>query len=162
MVEAGYYSNRIDELEQRKNEVLGKLTTDKLTLKSIENEITKCSEAMQKLGNPINKELSLKGKEIAKLTDILVEKDSEIDSLNDTITKINESNLKLTDTVEKLRNTNKKIQSENKLLKYNLMKAEKRIAFLEERLMSSTQINEDVILADNFGEINIFDVIRGD
>ena len=162
VVEAGYYSNRIDELEQRKNEVLGKLTTDKLTLKSIEKEMAKCSEAMQKLGNPIHKELSLKGKEIAKLTDILVEKDSEIDLLNDTVAKTNELNLKLGDRINRLREVNKKIQFENKTLKYTLTKAERRIAFLEERLVSSNQMRDDVILADNFGEVNIFDEIRSE
>lgn len=44
----GYYSDRIDRLTKRRDEVSARIYTDKLTLKALDKEIRLCEEAMQK------------------------------------------------------------------------------------------------------------------
>lgn len=99
MVEQGYYSKRIDELEMRKAELQGQLVSAKLSLKAINNEIESCREAMN-------------SQTMALRTDI-DRKDETIKSLKKKIKEAKDiiSNLKLENTQLKhdLQNSKKKV-----------------------------------------------------
>lgn len=82
MIEEGYYSNRIKELEKRKYEVQSKFVTAKLTLESINNEIIKCEEAMQNLGSQQSKEIMEKNNLIKTLRKTISKQEEHINHLN--------------------------------------------------------------------------------
>lgn len=44
----GYYSDRIDWLTERRNQIAARIYVDKLALKGLDKEIDRCKEAMQK------------------------------------------------------------------------------------------------------------------
>lgn len=44
----GYYTERIDWLEERRNQISARIYADRLALKAINKEIDRCKEAMQK------------------------------------------------------------------------------------------------------------------
>lgn len=82
MIEEGYYSNRIKELEERKSDVQSKFVTAKLTLESIDKEIKKCEDAMQNLGSQQSKEIMEKNKLIKTLRKKISKQDEHINHLN--------------------------------------------------------------------------------
>ena len=82
MIEEGYYSNRIKELEERKAEVQGKLVTAKLTLEGIDDEIKKCEDAMQNLGSQHSKEIMEKNNLIKTLRKKISKQEEHINHLN--------------------------------------------------------------------------------
>ena len=75
------YSERIAHNEKRIAELKGKIYTDKLTVKSLENENQRCFEAMNNLTSPIDTEKDKKDKKIFELT-------AELDEAKKTIKKL--------------------------------------------------------------------------
>lgn len=47
-ISLGYYTERIDWLEERRNQISARIYADRLALKAINKEIDRCREAMQK------------------------------------------------------------------------------------------------------------------
>lgn len=139
MIEQGYYSNRIKELEERKAEVAGLLVTHKLTLKGIVKEITACKEAMNNQTHSINITKHNKDKKILELI-------KEVEKFK----KIKEDYIK----------KNSELKKENLQLKKALEQSQIAINKLQLRCVPP---DDDVILADNFGKENIFEkIIRRD
>ena len=83
MVDLGYYSNRLDELEQRKAEVAGKLVSAKLSLKGINNEIEACKEAMNNLTSPVDTEKSIREIKFFQQSEKITELKQDIARLKD-------------------------------------------------------------------------------
>lgn len=96
-MQQGYYTNRIKELEKRKEEVTAQMVTSKLTLKGIEKEIENCYEYMNsahyeansskidaKLNEYEHKVLSLENR-IKKMGNTINKKNGKIKSLNSVI-----------------------------------------------------------------------------
>lgn len=118
MVEQGYYSNRIKELEERKIKITAEIYANKLTLKSIDEEIEKCDATIQKLGQPnyqeviklnskinnLKRDLTEKDNEITYLNNEMVERDNEIKKLKKTITIHKDEKDKLNNEIKKLNN----------------------------------------------------------
>lgn len=93
-LQQGYYSNRIKELEKRKEEVTAQVVTSKLTLKGINKEIQSCYEYMNsahyeadsskidsKLNEYEHKVLSLENT-VKKMNNTINKKNGMIKSLN--------------------------------------------------------------------------------
>lgn len=118
MVEQGYYSNRIKELEERKTKITAEIYANKLTLKSIDEEIEKCDATIQKLGQPnyqeviklnskinnLKRDLTEKDNEITYLNNEVVERDDEIEKLKKTINTHKDEKNKLNNKIKKLNN----------------------------------------------------------
>lgn len=125
------YSERISHNEKRIAELKGRMYTDKLTIKSLENENERCFEAMNNCTSPIDVDKTEKDKKI----------------------------LELTKTIGELENKNKILRKEKRQLKteleYTKEKLNGKIKKLELKLLMNEK-SDDVILADNFGEHNIF------
>jgi len=67
MVELGYYSNRLEQLEKRKEKLQGDLVIAKFGLKGVNKEIEACKEQMNNLTQVINDEADKKDKIILEL-----------------------------------------------------------------------------------------------
>lgn len=161
LVDLNYYSRRIDELEERKTEISSKIYMDKLTLKSINEEIKKCDEAIQRLGEPTQKEFMVLTKQIKDLKQDLSEKENEIETLENTIDKKDLKIQQLSNTLGRVRTRRKNLSEENSKLKYELEHAKKTIHNLEQKLLfGDSNDDEDIILSENFGKENIFETLR--
>ena len=104
MVEQGYYSNRIKELEDRKAELHGRLVTTKLSLDSVNKEIDACQEAMNNQTSAMRTDVDRRDEKILSLNHELAEAEDLI------------SKLKL----------------ENTQLKHDLQNSEQRFTLLKE------------------------------
>lgn len=122
MVGLEYYNNRLDSLESRKNEVLGKLTTDRLTLKGINTEIEKCNEAI----------------------DNLTPKPIDVDKSKDEIEIV-----KLTIEIEELLTLNKKLSRDNEYFKEELSKKDNEIFDLKNTIKCYELCNKGEISESN-------------
>lgn len=157
-----YYSRRIDELEKRKNKLMSQMVADKLSLKAINDEIKKCDDAIQRLGEPTQKEFMVMQKEISDLKSDILKKDEQIKSLMKDIDKKDLKIFQLNNTLDRVRTRRKNLSEENSKLKQDLMYAKKTISNLEQKLLFNNN-HDDVILAENFGSENIFnDIIEKD
>lgn len=96
-MQQGYYTNRIKELEKRKEEVTGQLITSKLTLKGINKEIDNCYEYMNSAHYQENS---------SEIDSKLVEMEHKILSLENTVKKMNKT----------INQKNGKIKSLNKVI----------------------------------------------
>ena len=98
MTQQGYYSNRIKELEKRKEEVTAQLVTSKLTLKGINKEIENCFEYMnsahynkdntpqlQKEIEDLEHRLNVRENTLKKMNNTINQKNGKIKSLNKVI-----------------------------------------------------------------------------
>lgn len=138
MVEIEYYSNRINELEKRKEELLGKLVTTKLSLKGVDKEIECCKEAIENLvPKPIDETL--------KMTD----KDKRIINLSKSNERLSFENKKLNKKLFKLKQELEEVCLKNEELKNNLVSLKSEMGF-------------DVIVHKDFGRTNIFNKLVGD
>lgn len=131
------YSERISHNEQRIAELKGKLVADKLSIQALEKENQRCFEAMNDCTSVIDTEKTKKDKQI----------------------------LELTQTIEDLKTKNKKLRKEKSQLKteleYTKQKLEKEIRHLQSKLLRVNDDRDDVILADNFGQDNVFEQMIG-
>ena len=155
-MEMGYYAQRLDDLEKRKIDITSKIYADRLTLKAIDKEIEKCDEAIQKLGEPTQKEFMALNKQINDLRNDLIEKDYEIKKLKRNLEKKAGTILRLSNSIDKVKKRRDNLSEENSKLKYELDYANKTIFNLEQKLITFNA-NDDVILSENFGKDNIFE-----
>ena len=158
MVEQGYYSNRIKELEERKAEVTGQLVTAKLSLQSIEKEIQQCDDAMQKLGTNSEGEILRLNTKINSLTDKLAKKDKELKRLVKTSDNDKFEIQNLTKQVSKLKTEKAVLKAENKNLKKQLKTMFKKVDNLTAPIPFSDVI-EDSLQSENPNKVNIFEDI---
>lgn len=117
MVEQGYYSNRINELEERKAKVQGQLVTAKITLQGIDKEIAKCEDAMQNLGKQNEKEIILKNEKIKLLSKEITSKENKIMELNEVIKNKNLKIDELNSNLKRLDDLVAQVKAENIHLK---------------------------------------------
>lgn len=105
-VHANYdYSERIAHNEKRIAEIKGRIYTDKLTIKSLENENERCFEAMNNQ---------------TKVVDIHTDKDKYISKLENKLDKKN-------DEINQLKKDNTQLKHDLQNVKYKLVKINKGV-----------------------------------
>jgi len=182
MVELGYYSNRLEQLEKRKEKLQGDLVIAKFGLKGVNKEIEACKEQMNNLTQVINDEADKKDKIILEKK----KKKEEWNKINNGLKKENDqlkhdlNGMKLDLRIEKRKNEKLQFEPESELIKkidslrderLNLKKENSRLKkeleklkkeFNEKELdrIMSIESGDDIIISDNFGKDNIFDKIR--
>lgn len=135
-MQQGYYTNRITELEKRKEEVTAQVVTSKLTLKGIEKEIERCYEYMNSAHYNGEKDTSGMEERILYLENTIKKQKTRIKNLNtfnkkktDEIEKLNQiiddNNYEIETLTLKLNNQITKLNIKNQELKDLINKEEK-------------------------------------
>ena len=126
------YSKRISHNEKRIAELKGRIYTDKLTIKSLEEENKRCFEAMNNLTSPIN-------------------------TIGDDKLHISKLNKK----IEKLVKDKNKLKTENTQLKHDLQATENLLVETEMELLNKSTKSEDLNVTKELANKNIFQDMLG-
>ena len=122
MMQQGYYTKRIDELEKRKEEVTAQLVTSKLTLKGINKEIENCYEYMNSANYAPEVDTTPFESKIKRMEQLIDRKNEEIENLKNDIKKLNKTISKKNKEIESLNTVieNKDYEMGTLKLKLNL------------------------------------------
>ena len=144
LMELGYYSNRIGELEKREAELKGTIVTAKLSLRAVNNEIEACKEAMNNQTWTVRTDADRKDEIIADLKKKVSKDENEI-------SKLKLENTQLKHDLQNSRQETDALKRKNDDLKLEMQKLKIDI----ENLKSGTKSD----FSEDWGDENIFDQI---
>ena len=182
MVELGYYSNRLDELEKRKEKLQGTIVTAKLSLNGVEREIEACKEQIDNLTTVMDDKADKKDKIIKTLENEI----EELKEVNNSLKKENtqlkhdvqelkldlriekrkvdklesQSESELHKKIDQLRDERLDLKKKNAQLKKELEQLKNEFSDRELDKIMNMESDDDTILSENFGKDNIFEKLH--